>query len=136
VRIVLDTNVVVSGMLSELPPPGRVLDMVYSGELTLIFDERIVAEYVAVLSRPRFRFQPGDIDAFLTIVREGEAVVAPPLPLTLSDPSDLKFIEVGVAGGADAMVTGNVRDFRVAEGKLDLPVVTPRQLVERVRRGR
>lgn len=134
-RIVLDTNVVVSGLLAELPPPGRVLDMLYSGELLLVFDERIVAEYIAVLSRPRFRFGPEDIGSFLTIVREGEPIVAPPLPLTLSDPTDLKFIEVAVAGGADAIVTGNARDFRAAEGTLDIPVVSPRRLVEMIRSG-
>ena len=58
-----------------------------------------------------------------------------PLPLTLSDPSDLKFIEVAVAGGADAIVTGNARDFSIAEGQVATPIVSPRRLIERLRNG-
>jgi len=58
-----------------------------------------------------------------------------PLPLTLSDPSDLKFIEVAVAGGADAIVTGNARDVSIAEGKAAIPIVSPRRLIERLRNG-
>lgn len=132
-RIVLDTNVVVSGLLSAVTPPGRVLESVYAGELMLLYDDRIMEEYAEVLARPRFRFDPENVGWFLTIVRLGEPVVAPPLPLTLSDPSDLKFVEVAVAGGADAIVTGNARDFSIAEGKVAVPIVSPRRLIEQLR---
>lgn len=132
-RIVLDTNVVVSGLLTATTPPGRVLESVYAGELTLLHDVRILEEYSTVLARPRFGFAREDIEWFMTIMDYGEPVVAPPLPLTVPDESDLKFIEVAVAGGADAIVTGNVRDFRLAEGKLAVPVVSPRRLIELMR---
>ncbi|HUX33421.1 MAG TPA: putative toxin-antitoxin system toxin component, PIN family [Gemmatimonadaceae bacterium] len=134
-RIVLDTNVVVSGLLSAVSPPGRVVESVFAGELVLLYDERILDEYADVLARPRFRFDPGDIGWFLTVVRLGEPVVAPPLPLTVPDPDDLKFVEVAVAGGADAIVTGNARDFKLAEGKLAVPVVSPRRFIEMLRKG-
>lgn len=133
-RIVLDTNVVVSGLLSAVTPPGRVIDSVYTGEVILVFDERIIAEYTMVLARPRFHFDPANIEWFRAIARLGESILAPPLPLTLPDPTDLKFVEVAVAGGVDAIVTGNGRDFRIAEGKLAMPVVSPRQLIELLRK--
>lgn len=135
VRIVLDTNVVVSGLLSATTPPGRVVESAFSGDLVLLYDERMLEEYTDVLARPRFRFDPRDIGWFLTVVRLGESVVAPPLPLTVPDPDDLKFVEVAVAAGADAIVTGNARHFKLAEGRLAVPAVTPRRLIEMLRKG-
>ena len=134
-RIVLDTNVVVSGLLSAVSPPGRVVESVFAGELVLLYDERILDEYADVLARPQFRFDPGNIGWFLTVVRLGEPVVAPPLPLTVPDPDDLKFVEVAVAAGADAIVTGNARHFKLVEGKLAVPVVSPRRFIEMLRKG-
>ncbi len=132
-RIVLDTNVVVSGLLSGLGPPGRVVESAFAGELTLLYDDRILAEYAAVLARPQFRFDPEDVEWFMTVVRMGEAVVAPPLALALPDRSDLMFVEVAVAAGADAIVTGNVRHFRLPRGRLAIPILSPRGLVDRLR---
>jgi putative PIN family toxin of toxin-antitoxin system len=133
--IVLDTNVAVSGLLLADSFPGQIVEAVYAADLALLFDDRIAAEYANVLARPKFQIVPGDIDRFLMVLSYGVPVVAPPLPLTVPDPDDLKFIEVAVAGGADAIVTGNARHFRVAEGRLDLPVVSPRRMVEMLRIG-
>ncbi|MDE3053504.1 MAG: putative toxin-antitoxin system toxin component, PIN family [Gemmatimonadota bacterium] len=132
-RIVLDTNVVVSGLLSALGPPGGVIESVFAGEVTPLYDDRILAEYAAVLARPRFRFDAGDVEWFMTAVRMGEGVLAPPLAVNLPDPSDLKFVEVAVAGGADAIVAGNLRDFRLSQGKLAVAILSPRALMDRLR---
>jgi predicted nucleic acid-binding protein len=43
-RIVLDTNVLVSGLLSPHGPPGRIFDLLLGGKLTLVFDDRLLAE--------------------------------------------------------------------------------------------
>ena len=131
--VVLDTNVVVSGLLLAESYPGQVLEAVYAGEVTALYDDRIVAEYADVLARPKFPIEPGDIDLFLGVLDYGVVVVAPPLPLKMPDEDDLKFIEVAVAGGADAIVTGNARHFRVREGKLDVRIVSPRGLIEMLR---
>ena len=53
-RLVLDTNVLVSGMLVDDNPPGRILDFLRGGKIQLQVDERIIAEYDGVLSRPNF----------------------------------------------------------------------------------
>jgi putative PIN family toxin of toxin-antitoxin system len=55
-NIVLDTNVLVSGLLSPFGPCGRIVCMVSSGELTISLDARILAEYEEVLCRPKFKF--------------------------------------------------------------------------------
>ena len=111
-RIVLDTNVLVSGLLTPHGPPGRLVDLLLAGEVTLIYDDRILSEYHEVLERPRFDFDPGDVEDVLELfATEGEAVTAPPLAVELPDPDDLPFVEVATAGRADALVTGNRRHF-------------------------
>jgi uncharacterized protein len=111
-RIVLDTNVIVSGLLNPEGTPGRVVDLFLAGEVTLLVDDRILAEYRAVLPRPKFGFEPADISDFLDLVEaEAERVAAPPLRVALKDEADRPFLEVAVASGADFLVTGNVRHF-------------------------
>ena len=54
-KVVVDTNVLVSALIQPLGKPAQVLALVRSGALTLLHDERILAEYGEVLRRPRFR---------------------------------------------------------------------------------
>lgn len=115
-RIVLDTNVLVAGLLNPSGNPGRTLDLFLAGELTLLVDDRILAEYRAVLRRPKFGFDAGDVSDLLDhIEAESARVAAPPLGLELPDERDLPFLEVVVAGHAEALVTGNIRDFKSHE---------------------
>jgi putative PIN family toxin of toxin-antitoxin system len=135
VRIVLDTNVLVSGLLTETGPPAQIIDLCISGDVELAVDGRIRAEYEDVLARPEFAFDAADVRQFLSVLGYAEQVVGAPIPLTFADPADLPFIEVAVAAGVYAIVTGNVRHFRPAEGKLALDVVTPRRFLELFARG-
>lgn len=52
-----DTNVVVSGLLPALGPPGRLIDMVVARQLRMTLDERIEGVYREVLSRPKFEIK-------------------------------------------------------------------------------
>ncbi len=131
-RIVLDTNVVVSGLMNETSVPAQVVDLCLTGDIELAVDARIVAEYRDVLSRSELGLDRGDIDRFLAVTGYAARVVGAPLPVTLPDPDDLPFLEVAVAAAVDALVTGNVRHFRPREGKLDIPILTPRQLLDRL----
>ncbi|OGO49115.1 MAG: putative toxin-antitoxin system toxin component, PIN family [Chloroflexi bacterium RBG_16_64_43] len=115
-RIVLDTNVLVAGLLYARRPPGRVLDLVLGGSVVLLWDDRLLGEYADVLARPKFAFALADVNALLDYVRlAGEFTVAQPLNLPrqikVPDPQDLPFAEVAVVGRADALVTGNARHF-------------------------
>jgi putative PIN family toxin of toxin-antitoxin system len=132
VRIVLDTNVVVSGLLDDASVPAQVVDLFLAGDLELAVDARIIAEYRDVLRRPELGLDPGDIDEFLTLTAFAEYVVGVPLPVSLPDPDDQPFLEVAVAGAVDALVTGNIRHFRAPEGRLNVPILTPRQLLDRM----
>ncbi len=134
-RIVLDTNVLVSAMLAGGGTPDQVLHLVLQGAATLLADSRIFAEYDEVTARPAFRFDPRERRILLDLLeRIAEPMVAYPLELTLPDPDDRLFVEVAIAGRADAIITGNTRHFQPKPGSLSVPVLLPRQLVDRMRR--
>jgi putative PIN family toxin of toxin-antitoxin system len=130
VRIVLDTNVLVSGLLNPHGAPGRVLDAVLAGTHVLLLDDRVRAEYAEVLERPRFGFAPTDVAALLKGLEScAESLVAPPLAVALPDPDDRPFLEVAVAGRADTLVTGNPRHYPIGRTGLELRIVTPAQFL-------
>jgi putative PIN family toxin of toxin-antitoxin system len=131
VRIVLDTNVLVSGLLSPHGAPGRVLDAVLAGTHVLLLDDRIRSEYAEVLGRRRFGFASDDVAVLLRgLESRGESVTAPPLSLVLPDADDLPFLEVAAAGRADRLVTGNPRHFAAAARRLRPgTVVSPAQFL-------
>lgn len=129
-KVVLDTNVVVSGLLTETGPPARVVDLVLASEVTLALDARVEAEYREVLSRKELDVDRDDRDRFLESLRDAERVIAAPLAFRSPDPDDDAFLEVAVAGAVDALVTGNTRHFRLVEGRLAIPVVTPRRFLD------
>lgn len=111
-RIVLDTNVVVAGLLSPFGPPGEIVRMVSSGELTLCLDARVMSEYGEVLARPRFAFDEDAVAALLDFIEyRGHTVASSPLPERLPDPDDEPFLEVALACGAECLVTGNLVHF-------------------------
>ena len=110
--IVLDTNVLISGLLSPYGPPGRILDLALAGSVRLAYDDRILAEYRAVCARPKFGFRPDPTAALIDyLVHSGEPVLAPPLQVDAPHPGDLPFAEVAAASSAGALVTGNHQHF-------------------------
>lgn len=127
--IVLDTNVLVSGLLSPFGPPARVLDQVLSNTVQVAYDDRILDEYAEVLSRPVFHFEPGDSSALIEHIRLNGLHVSPaPLaPHDWPDQGDVPFAEVAVGASSNALVTGNVRHFKLLR---KVPVLTPRELIE------
>lgn len=107
-KIVLDTNLLVAGLLSPFGPPGEIVRMVSSGELELCFDARVLIEYREVLGRPRFRFDQDKIAALLDYIQyRGFTVAASPLDSNLPDPGDEPFLEILCSGPAEHLVTGN-----------------------------
>lgn len=129
-NIVLDTNVLVSGLLSPFGPCGEIVRMVSSAELTLSFDARILTEYKAVLVRPKFKFDIDKIDALLDhIEHRGKAVASSPLHQSLPDSDDDPFLEVAIAAKAVCIVTGNHAHFP-ADLCRDVTVYSPRDFLE------
>lgn len=109
--LVMDTNVLVSGVLSPYGPPGQLLDMVLDGALTLVLSPPILEEYRAVLLRPRFQFDTQQINTLLDTLDNTSLHVAPlPWPLPLPDMDDETFIATA-ATALVPLVTGNLADY-------------------------
>lgn len=131
-RIVLDTNVLVSGLLSPFGPHGEIVRMVSSGVVILCVDARILTEYDEVLARPRFGFDPDSVAALLDFVDfRSEVIASGPLDRRLPDPDDEPFLEVASAGGADCLVTGNLAHFPV-NARAGVPVLSPAEFIATV----
>ena len=131
-RIVLDTNVLVSGLHNPNGTPGRIIDLILGARIQVLYDDRILAEYLDVLARPRLAIEPSVAQAVVGYIRlSGEHVMALPLDKdTLPDPDDLPFAEVAITGEADMLVTGNMKHFsRLKEH--GVTVLSPAQCLER-----
>lgn len=134
-RVVLDTNVLVSGLISPSGPPGEILRLLETAPIVPCFSENILGEYREVLGRPKFGFSEGTIDRLLRqFAAVGERVAAEPLLLELPDPKDEDFLAVALEAYADFLVTGNLRHFPV-RSRQGIAVVSPRDFLD-AHRGR
>jgi putative PIN family toxin of toxin-antitoxin system len=112
IRAVIDTNVVVSGLLSPAGNEALMLLAIHQGLVHPCFTEEILEEYAAVLARPKFAFAADEIAAVLAMFRsQGELVVPAVTAAASSDPGDTKFLQCAEAAEADYIVTGNKRHF-------------------------
>ncbi|MCO5051172.1 MAG: putative toxin-antitoxin system toxin component, PIN family [Verrucomicrobiae bacterium] len=112
-KIVLDTNVVVSGLLQARGNPACILSLVLSGATRICHDKRILAEYSEVPARPRFKLDPQRVRNVLSKIKtDGLAIeVGGKFSLSLPDPDDQPFLEVALVAAADFLITGNLADY-------------------------
>ena len=129
-KIVLDTNVLVSGLLSPFGPPAEIVRLATIAAVQVCYDSRILAEYRQVLLRPVFPFGQAQVEILLTqIETDGLLVGARPLPEQLPDPDDEVFLAVALAAQARYLVTGNLKHYP-AKSRQGIRVVSPRNFLE------
>ena len=134
-KILLDTKVLVSGILSPNGPPAAVLRALLTERVTLCFDERIVSEYRNVLTRTKFSFDPDLVEELIGFLEaSGSPTLAAPLAVTLPDPWDQMFIEVAISSNADFLVTGNLKHFPET-ARAGVRVVSPRAFLDLLLEG-
>jgi len=128
--IVLDTNVLVSGLINPRGSPARVLDLVISNEVQVAFEDRILAEYEDVLTRPHIGFSHSHVRALLDhLTLNGRPALARLAPIAnCPDPDDAPFAEVALEARVDALVTGNPRHFAFLAGG-GIPVLSPSEFL-------
>ena len=80
----------------------------FSGEIPLYLDARILAEYNDVLHRPKFIFNRDHISVLLDFIKQyGQFISSSPLQNRLPDSDDEPFLEVAITGRVVSLVTGN-----------------------------
>lgn len=127
-RAVLDTNVLVSGLISPTGPCGQVIDLVVCGDVEPCVDGRILDEYEAVIGRLALRIPGPKASEFLNAMRIiSYRTIAALLLVCLPDPTDLPFLEVAASAKA-VLVTGNARHFPTKE-RGEVSVLSPAELL-------
>lgn len=111
--VVLDTNVVVSGILVSRGAAGRVVDLWIDGAFTVAVSPALIEEYVGVLLRPKFRGigsaekRSRIIASFLDLANTVTVLPKHPLNVISDDPADNRILECSEASNASYIVSGD-----------------------------
>lgn len=111
-RLVIDTNILVSAALKPDGIPRAVLLLATTKPAALYISEAILEEYREVLARPELRIRKGLRQQLLELMRSRAHLVKPSRALLVTkDPDDNKFLECADTARADYLVTGNQKHF-------------------------
>lgn len=139
-RVVIDTSIVVAALRTRLGAGNAVLRLIASRRLVALATPPLFLEYEDVLKRPEQRLAHGlaleAIDEFLTEF----AALIEPVDVHFSwrpqtrDANDEMVLEAAINGRADALVTYNIADFTAAGEKFEIPILSPAELLRKVKR--
>jgi putative PIN family toxin of toxin-antitoxin system len=139
VRLVLDTNTALSGLLWG-GTPGRLIDAAEAGQVELASSAALLAELQGVLSREKFAKQLGKRGITVADVFDGYAalvtLVAPAViaPTITRDPADDQVLAAALAAQADLIVSGDAHLLDL-KGFKGIEIVTTAVAVERIAAG-
>jgi putative PIN family toxin of toxin-antitoxin system len=110
-KIVLDTNILVSAMLSINGNPARVVSMILDGKLSVCYNSKILSEYNNVLYRPRFSFDVKKVQNVVNVITElGVEFMPTPSDFPMIDETDRIFYDTAKSSGS-ILITGNIKHF-------------------------
>lgn len=130
-KLILDTNVFVSGVFFS-GPPRQILQRWRNGQITLVLSDAILDEYQRVGALLAQRYSDADLQPFLRLATvHAEMIDAPPLPEAISeDADDDKFLACAVASGLQLIISGDKHLLKVS-GWRSIEVLPPRRFVDR-----
>jgi putative PIN family toxin of toxin-antitoxin system len=136
-RLVIDTNIFVSGLISGTGSPARVLRAIRNKKATHLVSDPIVEEYLRVLEYPRIRKFKKVTDAFVAdiaayLLHHTERVELISTIRLSADPDDDVFLETAVDGNVSLLVSGDKVDLlslRLVQG---VPIVSATEAVARL----
>jgi putative PIN family toxin of toxin-antitoxin system len=136
-RLVIDTNVFVSGLISGAGSPARVLRAVQGKRAVHLVSDPIVEEYLRVLDYARIRKFRKISDAFVAdiaayLVYQTERVELQSRIRISPDPNDDMFLNTAVDGGATLLVTGDKTDLLALRTVENIPIVSAREALLRL----
>ena len=126
---VIDTNVVVSSMLKANSIPGKIIDYIKTNTIIPLVNKEILDEYLDVLTRNEFDFDPFKIDKLIKIIQEKGITLDREQSLEdFIDEDDIVFFEIVMSARntMDAyLITGNMKHYPIRKY-----IVTPREMIE------
>ncbi len=132
-NVVLDTNVLVSAVLSADGCPAEIVELLLSGKVKNFVTVEILTEVEEVLKRPSIlkRVSLTRITHFLAILKSVSETVEPTLKYSVvkADPDDDKFLDCAVISNAKIIVTGDVHLLNVQEFQ-GIQILTPRTFLD------
>ena len=132
-RIVCDTNVILSGLLFS-GHCRTILRYVSEGHLQGFTSTALLAELERVLLRPKFRLAVSEVEAILDLIRQSFVLVLPRESVTVvtDDPDDDAVLEAAVAADAELIVSGD-KHLLDLEAFRDKRIITPASLIRELR---
>lgn len=129
-RIVLDTNVFVSGIFFS-GPPYRILKAWNAGTLDLVVSDEILSEYKRVAAVLALEHPPVNVRPFIEMVERRAILVDAVgwLQPVCEDPDNDKFLACALAGGVGTIVSGDRHLLKVS-GYQGIAVMRPREFVD------
>jgi len=130
-RLVLDTDVVVAAVRSDQGASRQLLLAALDRRIVVLASVPLMIEYEAVLKRPQHLAAMGLAVDEVDVILDALAAIVERVRLTflwrpsLVDPNDEMVLDTAVNGGADRLVTFNVRHFEEAAGRFGLKVSAP-----------
>ena len=126
---VIDTNVVVSSMLSHNSNPGLIIDYITSGDIIPLLNQEIINEYINVLTRNKFNFDDITIQETIDVIKKNAIFLKSEQTIEdFIDKDDIVFFEIVMSARStmDAyLVTGNMKHYPVRSY-----IVTPKEMIE------
>lgn len=127
IHAVIDTNVLISAQITKnsQSPTVRVIANILNGKITPVYNDDILAEYIEVLHRPKFRLAEENINLMTDYIQNyGIHTDRIPYQGDMPDEKDRVFYEVALSIEDSFLVTGNMKHFPVSP-----KVVSPAELI-------
>lgn len=133
-RIVLDTNVFISGIFWEGNASAAIIDAWRNGNFTLVSSHSILEEFVRVLRSFKIKMDEEMIEEWQCMIIENAIIVEPlqKLEIVKADPSDNKFFEVAIAGNTDYIISQDRHLLQVREYQ-NIQVLTPSEFLQKLK---
>jgi putative PIN family toxin of toxin-antitoxin system len=131
-KVVLDTNVFVSGILWEKGSSGKIVNLWKEQELTLVTSTEIIAELVRVLREFKIQLGEETLQQLEQEILKNSVVVRPKtkLSVVVDDPTDNKFIEAAIEGKAQHIITQDKHLLKIERYK-SITIFTPDAFLEK-----
>lgn len=132
ISVIVDTNVIISALISKNAPNKILYNYIFSNKVSLILSDDILEEYTSVLSRDKFSKYPGFVanaELVIALINELAIKINPTEKVAIAiDPDDNVFLELAKASSANYIITGNIKDFGVIKFE-NTQIITPTDFI-------